>query len=1181
MLSIVSRPSTASASLVAVCALLLSWLPGTASAQLPQTLLTAISPGGGQAGTSVDFVVLAGTDLEDISELRFSHAGITAVPKTRDVNGKPEPIPNQFTVTIAADVPPGLYDVRAAGYFGLSNPRTFVVGTSPEVAENDANNTFEQAMEVPIGTVVNGRSNGTADVDYYRFAAKTGQRLLIYCQARLLDSTMERILELYDPNGRRIAYRREIRRVDPVIDFVPPVDGNYTLRVFDETYRGGNEYLYRLNLQTGPYVDFVFPPVGQAGTTQSFTVFGRNLPNGQPAELQINGRPLEKLDVQIALPADSGQLDAAEPLAAYETSLDAIPYVLRSESAAANPVQIQLATTAVLREQEPNDKAETAGKIQIPVNVAGQFQSRNDVDVFEFSATAGEEYAIEVFGQRGCSNVDALFVLEQLTKDKDGKVTAKVVTTQDDNPANIDPKVFETLTDDPYFRLKVAADSDYRLTLRDRYSASRGDASLSYRLEIRKLQPDFRLVVMPLQPAPGVTRNPNTWSTGLRRGEAQAVAVYVHRIDGFTGPVEVNAGNLPTGVTCPPIVIPENENVGNLVFIAVADAPVTNAEVQVTGTATTTLPKHEEAVTAAKKSVETTAAEVTKQQTAIAPLDAALKKAQGELEAARKAVEGDAANEDLKKKVTAAEQAVAAAQAAYDKAKPALTAAEQAAQNAQAALAAAEKARTEGTRTAQHQARSVTIVWSPNPNEPPVTRVSEGIAISVLPETAPARLETPNLEFQARPGQRLLLPVKLFIDDTVKGKLDVTATGLPKNSNIAVENKSFTKEAPEGIMQVTLKDNALLGRYTIYVDGQVQVGYQRRLDKLKEAEVAQAEAAKAHTAAQETLKAKTAERDASVKKTTDLTNQQKAAAEKLAAVQKQLAQVTETLTKSQTELTTAQNGAKTAEEKAAAVKKSVDDATAAAKAAADKAAGDGASDDDKAKAKAAADEVTKIQKELDTATAALKTAQAAATAAQQKVTDLQKQQTDTQAAVKQADEAHKKVTAELATAAEAQKKSDEAFKQSEADEKAALAAKQAADKALDAAKKVSAAKNVNFVTVLPPVRLTVKPAPVKVTASIADGGKVKQGAEINCNVKVERLNGFTGPVQLQLDLPPNVKGISAAAVTIPADQTAADVKIQVAADAPEGAVAYAAIRAQADFDGPAAVDAPVAVTVTK
>mgnify|MGYP000945825273 CR=1 FL=1 len=75
-------------------ALLCGWvlLCGNAFAQLPQTRAFSIYPMGWQAGQSCDLVITSGTDLEDISQLLFSHPGITAKPKTQDVNGKPQPI---------------------------------------------------------------------------------------------------------------------------------------------------------------------------------------------------------------------------------------------------------------------------------------------------------------------------------------------------------------------------------------------------------------------------------------------------------------------------------------------------------------------------------------------------------------------------------------------------------------------------------------------------------------------------------------------------------------------------------------------------------------------------------------------------------------------------------------------------------------------------------------------------------------------------------------------------------------------------------------------------------------------------------------------------------------------------------------------------------------------------------
>ena len=52
---------------------------GTARAEFPRPQLNAIVPPGGQRGTAIE-VTLVGTDLDDVSVLRFSHPGIVARP---------------------------------------------------------------------------------------------------------------------------------------------------------------------------------------------------------------------------------------------------------------------------------------------------------------------------------------------------------------------------------------------------------------------------------------------------------------------------------------------------------------------------------------------------------------------------------------------------------------------------------------------------------------------------------------------------------------------------------------------------------------------------------------------------------------------------------------------------------------------------------------------------------------------------------------------------------------------------------------------------------------------------------------------------------------------------------------------------------------------------------------------
>jgi Bacterial pre-peptidase C-terminal domain len=235
---------------------------GTAWAQLPATRLYATSPAGGRQGTKVELAITSGADLEGVNRLHFSHAGITSAQKTQVAEGQTErtPVANQFEVTIAPEVPVGTYEVRAAGTYGLSNARAFLVGDRAELVEVDPNNALGQAMELPLETVVCGRMDPARDVDCYRFTAKAGTRLIVDCDAASIDSRMDATLELYDPSSTLIELSRDVDGLDPLVDVTLLVDGEYKLKVYDFVYAGGPDYFYRLSVGTGPRIDFVLPP---------------------------------------------------------------------------------------------------------------------------------------------------------------------------------------------------------------------------------------------------------------------------------------------------------------------------------------------------------------------------------------------------------------------------------------------------------------------------------------------------------------------------------------------------------------------------------------------------------------------------------------------------------------------------------------------------------------------------------------------------------------------------------------------------------------------------------------------------------------------------------------------------------------------------------------------------------
>src|SRR5688572_23926212 len=125
---------------------------------VPQPRLSAVFPLGGKAGTELELTV-AGDAIEGAQQLVASHPGITAAPvMTKPDRFFPEPraTDNKFALKIAADVPPGVYEVRVANRMGVTNARSFVVGDLAETLEAEPNDDADKAGELAVNSVVNG-----------------------------------------------------------------------------------------------------------------------------------------------------------------------------------------------------------------------------------------------------------------------------------------------------------------------------------------------------------------------------------------------------------------------------------------------------------------------------------------------------------------------------------------------------------------------------------------------------------------------------------------------------------------------------------------------------------------------------------------------------------------------------------------------------------------------------------------------------------------------------------------------------------------------------------------------------------------------------------------------------------------------------------------------------------------
>ncbi len=224
---------------------------GLAQAPRPQPKLLHVFPSGGRAGSTVDITV-GGDALDAADGLWFSHPGIRA----ERVAGKPK----TFKVAIAPATPLGAHDVRALTPDGLSNPRTFVVGTLPELSESEPNGTLDAANPIGLNSVVNGTTTA-ADVDCFALRARAGQRLFVSVAAERIDSPLDATVRVLDARGAELAESRDALGADPFVDVTLPADGRYVIKVHDVTYSGSADHVYRLTVRDGPTLDAAAPPI--------------------------------------------------------------------------------------------------------------------------------------------------------------------------------------------------------------------------------------------------------------------------------------------------------------------------------------------------------------------------------------------------------------------------------------------------------------------------------------------------------------------------------------------------------------------------------------------------------------------------------------------------------------------------------------------------------------------------------------------------------------------------------------------------------------------------------------------------------------------------------------------------------------------------------------------------------
>lgn len=490
---------------------------GTSMAQsvcLPAPRLLTTMPMGGQVGTSFD-VKISGENIEAGDELRFSSPAITAKPKL----GKDgQPVTGQYEVTIAKDCEPGVHEARVMTRLGISSGRAFNVSQLPETTQGKPNLSLETAMKLDLNSICNSVMS-RQKIDFYTFQAEKGQRVLVDCATKGIDSKLKPVVIIADAQGMDLV----VERRGGMLDFEVPETGQYVIKLHDLTYNGGPHHFYRLALKTAekgalvarmPSVQkvsaFSWPPVGLTDDS----IKPEAEPNNQHAQAQ-----------KITLPCDiTGSFYPAADVDTFEFN--------------AKKGEVWWIEVASERLGRPTDPS------LVVQHVSGTAPNETITDVVELSDIASPV-----------------------------KVSS--------NGYSYDGPPYNAGSSDILGKVEIKQDGVHRIQLRDLFGGTRNDPKNIYRMVVRKAAPDFALVGWALHMnLRNGDRNALSKPIALRAGTTMPIEVVVVRRDGFDGEIDLFMDNLPDGVSATGLKIPKGKTRGIMLVTADGSAPrgVTDAQ---------------------------------------------------------------------------------------------------------------------------------------------------------------------------------------------------------------------------------------------------------------------------------------------------------------------------------------------------------------------------------------------------------------------------------------------------------------------------------------------------------------------------------------------------------------------------------------------------------------------------
>ena len=155
-------------------------------------------PAGGEVGTTVE-IEAGGLNINKATKVMFNHPGIkgevspvvesySSRRKRRRLNDQSSPQladKVKIKITIAEDVPCGMYDLRLQSPKGLSNKLPFEVSSYPNFIESKKSSLKQPNKVTSLPAVLCGYVT-PGGIDYFQFSGKKGETIVASVKARLL-----------------------------------------------------------------------------------------------------------------------------------------------------------------------------------------------------------------------------------------------------------------------------------------------------------------------------------------------------------------------------------------------------------------------------------------------------------------------------------------------------------------------------------------------------------------------------------------------------------------------------------------------------------------------------------------------------------------------------------------------------------------------------------------------------------------------------------------------------------------------------------------------------------------------------------------------------------------------------------------------------------------------------------